>query len=120
MAVISNEWGKIEKQHKDDFGVEMDGFIDNLRIALDSLSGGLELRQPKTEQVEGYETMDTRTFSQRVQQNPEIIPYLEGLLNEWCDQIHKYLDSPEGLKVMYFEVMVLVLSLSFGGQECNG
>ena len=92
---VSNDWGKVESNQKLDFNNELDSFLGNLRGALDSLSGGLNLRQPSCTQLGGYETMDTRSFSQRVQQNPEMIPYFEELLEEWCEGIDNYLHYPK-------------------------
>jgi len=40
--------------------------------------------------------MDARNFSQRIHHNPTIIPHFEELLEEWCDQIEVYLNSPDG------------------------
>eukprot|EP00814_Leptocylindrus_danicus_P009510 CAMPEP_0116004988 /NCGR_PEP_ID=MMETSP0321-20121206/911_1 /TAXON_ID=163516 /ORGANISM="Leptocylindrus danicus var. danicus, Strain B650" /LENGTH=4605 /DNA_ID=CAMNT_0003473357 /DNA_START=128 /DNA_END=13942 /DNA_ORIENTATION=- len=94
LFAASNEWGRVDAEQKSDFETEMNSFIANLNGALECLSGGLELRQPSSDRVQGYATMDTRTFGQRIQQNPEIIPYFEELLEEWCDQIDEYLNSP--------------------------
>ena len=73
----------------------MQKFIKNINGALESISGGLELRQPSNKHLKSYDTMDTRIFSQRINQNPEIIPYFEELLEEWCDKIEQYLENPD-------------------------
>lgn len=38
---------------------------------------------------------DASRVLQRVNQNPELIPRFEHLLEEWCNQIERYLDPPE-------------------------
>ena len=59
------------------------------------MSGGLELRRPSSDQIKSYDTLDTRNFAQRINQNPEMVPYFEELLKEWCDQIEEYLADPD-------------------------
>lgn len=91
----SNEWGKANNEQKSDFQSEIGGFVQNISGAIQSLSGGLELRSPSGDQIKSYDTMDTRNFSQRIHQNPEMIPHFEELLEEWCDKIESYLNISE-------------------------
>ena len=93
LFAASKEWGKANDEQKADFRTKMDRFIHNLTAALESTSGGLELSRSSAAQIESYETMDTSNFSQRISQNPEIIPHFEELLDEWCDQTEEYLEA---------------------------
>eukprot|EP00957_Ditylum_brightwellii_P184130 14025192-Ditylum_brightwellii.AAC.1 len=95
LFAVSNEWGKVNDEQKADFHAELDCFTNNITAALESLSGGLELRRPSSEQIKSYDTMDTRNFAQRINQNPEMIPHFEELLGEWCDEIESYLNAPD-------------------------
>ncbi|CAM9192009.1 unnamed protein product [Choristocarpus tenellus] len=91
----SDGWGKTDSEQKVDFLGETDHFIHALKEGLKSLIGGLELRGMDSSTKESSEGLDSRNFSQRVNQNPELIPQFESLLEEWCNQIEHYLNPPE-------------------------
>ena len=97
LFIASNEWGKANEEQKKEFKSEINRFLQNIKGAIHSLSGGLELRSPSAEQIKSYDSMNTRNFSKQIHQNPDVIPYFEELLEEWCDQIEEYLDTPDNV-----------------------
>jgi dynein heavy chain len=94
LFAASSEWGVATIEQREDFTNEITNFARYLQNCIRSFEGGLELRCPKSEDVKGYETMDTRNFSTRIQHSPEIVPYFENILREWCDQIQELLEAP--------------------------
>ena len=97
LFTASNEWGKANEEQKQEFKMEINRFLQNINGAIQSLSHGLELRSPSAEQIQFYDSMNTRNFSKQIHQNPDVIPYFEELLEEWCDQIEVYLDTPDNI-----------------------
>jgi len=91
----SNEWGEANNNQKDDFKTDMNRFIHSLSSALGGISDGLELRQPKTEYIDAYKSMDSKNFSKKISEAPDMSSYFENLVEEWCDQIEAQLLSSD-------------------------
>jgi dynein heavy chain len=91
----SSEWGLATPDQRMDFTLEVSRYIQHLQSCISSFSGGLELRRPSNKDIKGYETLDTRNFSTRIQSSPEMVPYFETILREWCDKIQEFLEAPK-------------------------
>lgn len=84
-----DNWGKVDDEQKNDFISEIGSFITNLNEALSSFESGLELRSPDPKIVRSVEIKAHRTAL-----SPEAVDHFESLLNEWCNQIERYLNTP--------------------------
>lgn len=84
----SAEWGSTNEEQKADFNDEMNKFMRNLTSAVESISGGLELRHLASGHIESLEI----SSGQSAVQNPEAIAHLEELLGEWCGQIEEFIE----------------------------
>jgi dynein heavy chain len=84
-----DNWGKVDEEQKTDFISEIGSFITNINEALNSFASGLELRAPETKFCKALETKSHRTAIPT-----DAIDHFETLLNEWCNQIERYLDQP--------------------------
>lgn len=87
----SSEWGSTNEEQKADFNEEMNKFMRNLTSAVESISGGLELRHLASSHIESLES----SSGQNAAQNPEAIAHLEELIEEWCSQIEDFIESRE-------------------------
>lgn len=90
----SNEWGHTNGEQKTEFGVEMNRFAHNVGAALDSLSGGLELKVSEQELFDNFESADTRAFIKSIDDEPDLVHKLEKLLEGWCQDIESYVSTP--------------------------
>src|SRR5690606_23581489 len=72
-----------------DFIGEIDYFITNINEALNSLASGLELRNPDP-QI--FQLIDAKTHRTNIPAGA--IDHLEQLLEEWCNQIERFLEAP--------------------------
>eukprot|EP01040_Poterioochromonas_malhamensis_P004773 gene4773-5123_t len=90
---IYDNWGKVDEEQKNDFVGEMNSFITNINEALSSFASGLELRAPDPKIIRAVEVKAHRTALPA-----DAVDHFESLLNEWCNQIEKYLNqtSPSG------------------------
>jgi dynein heavy chain, axonemal len=84
-----DNWGKVDDEQKNDFIGEVGSFITNINEALNSFASGLELRPPDPKLYRALEIKSHRTSLPI-----ESIDHFEILLNEWCNQIEKYLELP--------------------------
>ena len=89
MLSTYDNWGKVDDEQKNDFITEIGSFITNINEALTSFASGLELRAPDPKIYKSIEVKSHRT-----QINTEAADHFESLLNEWCNQIERYLDQP--------------------------
>ena len=87
----SSEWGSATDEQKGDFNDEMNKFGRHLTSAVDSVSGGLELRHLESAHLESLEA----TAGQPGAHNPEAVAHLQDLLGEWCGQIEEFVASRE-------------------------
>ncbi len=87
----SSEWGETNEEQKANFNEEMNKFMRNLTSAVESISGGLELRGLTSTPVESLNLSN----SQNAAPNPEVIAHLEELLGEWCGQIENFIKTRE-------------------------
>lgn len=87
----SSEWGETNEEQKADFNDEMNKFMRNLTSAVESISGGLELRGLTSTPIESLNSSN----SQNAAPNPEVIVHLEELLGEWCGQIENFIKTRE-------------------------
>ena len=84
-----DNWGKVDEEQKNDFIGEIGSFINNINEALISFASGLELRVPDQKIYRAVETKSHRTTLPS-----EAVDHFEVLLNEWCNQIERYLEMP--------------------------
>jgi dynein heavy chain, axonemal len=84
-----DNWGKVDDEQKNDFISEIGSFITNLNEALNSFASGLDLRSPDAKIIRAVEVKAHRTALP-----PDAVDHFESLLNEWCNQIEKYLNQP--------------------------
>jgi dynein heavy chain len=106
----SSEWGDTNEEQKADFNDEVNKFVQNLSVAVESISGGLELRELDSTHFESSssspsssssssasseEPAEGQTLEEKAQQEAETIAQLEKLLDEWCGQIEGYMESRE-------------------------
>ena len=91
----SSEWGDTNEEQKADFNDEINKFVQNLSVAVESISGGLELRELVSTQVESVEPAEGQTLEEKAQQEAETIAQFEKLLDEWCGQVEGYMESRE-------------------------
>jgi dynein heavy chain len=84
-----DNWGKVDEEQKNDFVSEIGSFITNLNEALNSFASGLDLRSPDPKIIRAVEVKAHRTALPT-----EAVDHFESLLNEWCNQIEKYLNQP--------------------------
>jgi dynein heavy chain len=95
----SSEWGDTNEEQKADFNDEMSKFVQNLSLAVESISGGLELRELECTQFESSsspeEPAEGQTLEEKAQQEAKTVAHLEKLLDEWCGQIEGYMESHE-------------------------
>lgn len=92
----SSEWGDTNDEQKADFNDEVNKFVHNLSVAVESISGGLELRELESSHLEPAvdpATAESQTLEEKAQQEAETIAKLENLLDEWCGQVEKYMES---------------------------
>lgn len=82
-------WGKVDDEQKNDFISEIGSFITNINEALSSFASGLELSAPDPKIVRAVEVKTHRTALP-----VEAVDHFESKLNEWCNQIEKYLNQP--------------------------
>jgi dynein heavy chain len=87
-----DNWGKVDEEQRTDFISEMGSFITNINEALSSFASGLELRAPDSKLYRALEVKSHRTALPS-----EAVDHFEMLLNEWCNQIEKFLDQPSQL-----------------------
>ncbi len=90
----SNEWGRSNIEQKNEFGSEMNRFTTNIDAALESMSCGIELSSPKggLSQILGPE--EAKDIFQGIEEEPGLIGDMETLLEEWCEDIERYLSEP--------------------------
>eukprot|EP00606_Chrysophyceae_sp_TOSAG23-5_P000883 GSChrysophyteH2.ASY1.ANO1.1544.1 assembled CDS len=81
-----DSWGKVDEEQRSDFITEIGSFIVNINEALTSFAGGLELTYPDAKIIKAIEVKSNRTAIP-----VEAVNHFEGLLNEWCNQIERYL-----------------------------
>ena len=86
---VYDNWGKVDEEQKSDFINEIGAFINNINEALNSFASGLELRSPDPKIIKAVEVKGHRTALP-----PDAVDHFESLLNEWCNQIEKYLNQP--------------------------
>jgi len=84
-----DNWGKVDDEQKNDFISEIGSFITNLNEALNSFASGLDLRSPDPKIIRAVEVKAHRTALPT-----EAVDHFESLLNEWCNQIERYLNQP--------------------------
>lgn len=84
------EWGKCEDEQRKDFVSVFDKFSKELKEAISSLAGVIELE--KYDRI--YET-DARNNNNR---NQDMLNHFEKLFKEWIDQIEKYIEETETVK----------------------
>lgn len=84
-----DNWGKVDEEQKNDFISEIGSFITNINEALTSFASGLELRAPDQK---FYKALEVK--SHRAALPSEAVDHFETLLNDWCNQIERYLDQP--------------------------
>jgi hypothetical protein len=80
---------KVDEEQKNDFISEIGSFITNINEALNSFASGLELRAPDPKFHKVFEAKSHRTALPN-----EAVDHFEVLLNEWCNQIERYLEQP--------------------------
>ena len=90
---LYKDWGKVNEEQKTDFNVEMSRLKENVKAAMESMSGGLDLRVSEHKHMEQYDPKNLKKFLQGITDEPEFISHLENLLEEWCQQIEAYLNS---------------------------
>ena len=95
LFTCSMEWGLATPDQQMDFNLELSRYIHHLQGCISSFSGVFELRRPSSKDIKGYDTYDTRHFSTRVQSNPEMVPYFESILRDWCEKVQELLDAPK-------------------------
>ena len=84
-----DNWGKVDIEKRSDFISEMGLFITNVNEALTSFASGLELRAPDAKLYKAVEVKSNRTALPT-----EAADHFETLLDEWCNQIERYLELP--------------------------
>ena len=84
-----DNWGKVDEEQRSDFISEIGSFITNINEALTSFASGLELRAPDAKLYRAVEVKSHRTALPT-----EAADHFEILLNEWCNQIERYLEQP--------------------------
>jgi len=67
----------------------MTSFISNISEALSSFESGLDLRQPDSRIYKSVEVKSHRTALAAEAQE-----HFESLLNEWCNQIERFMEAP--------------------------
>jgi len=85
-----DSWGKVDEEQRSDFISEIGSFIVNINEALTSFAGGLELAFPDPKILKAIEVKSNRTAIP-----VEAVAHFEGLLNEWCNQIERYLSDTD-------------------------
>ena len=103
----SSEWGNTNEEQKADFNEEMNKFVRNLTSAVQSISGGLELRHLESSHIKSLESSSSSSSFNNgggggsigqmttTTTNPEAISNLEELLAEWSSQIEEFTKSSE-------------------------
>lgn len=93
----SSEWGDTNEEQKADFNDEMNKFVQNLSVAVESISGGLELRELESSHFDSSlsaeHPAEGQTLEEKAQQEAETVAKLEKLLDEWCGQVEGYMES---------------------------
>jgi len=93
----SSEWGDTNEEQKADFNDEMNKFVQNLSVAVESISGGLELRELESSHFDSSfseeQPAEGQTLEGKAQQEAETVAKLEKLLDKWCGQVEGYMES---------------------------
>jgi len=84
-----DNWGKVDEEQKNDFIAEIGSFISNINETLTSLSSGLSLPAPDPKFNKVFEAKAHRSALP-----VDAVEHFEGLLNEWCSLIERYLETP--------------------------
>ncbi|KAL8448489.1 hypothetical protein Emed_003750 [Eimeria media] len=85
----NSDWKKSTAEQQNELVSSTRKFCKELREAVDSLSHGIQLRRPDPRfslaEINGDYTAAAR--------NPEVVSHFEELLEDWCRQIEKYLET---------------------------
>ncbi len=95
LASLSNEWGKANSEHKEEFNSELNRFTDSISSALESLKIGPLLRRSDHHIFESFTSTDKKNLLQNVDDKPAFILHLEDLLEEWCEKVEAFLSPSE-------------------------
>ena len=92
---LSNEWGKANSEHKQEFNSELNRFTDSISSALESLKIGPLLRRSDHQIFESFTSTDKKKLFHNVANKSAFILHLEDLLEEWCENVEAYLSPSE-------------------------
>ena len=87
-----DNWGKVDMEQRTDFISEIGSFITNINEALNSFASGLELRVADPKIVKEVEARSNRNS---IALPASAVDHFESLLNEWCNQIERYLEQKD-------------------------
>jgi len=88
------EWGVCEEEQKKEFQQVFDKFAVELKDALSSLSGMIQL-EPYDAQYEE----DARNVHSLRQLKPDMITHFTNVFGEWIKKIEQQMDETEALKI---------------------
>ena len=96
----SSEWGDTNDEQKIDFNDEINRFVQNLSVAVESLSGGLVLNEVdcalfESSDLSSEQPAEGKTLEEKAKHEAEIVAKLEKHLDEWCGQVESYMASRE-------------------------
>ncbi|PFH32514.1 putative dynein gamma chain, flagellar outer arm [Besnoitia besnoiti] len=83
------EWKSCRSEQRREFVGGFRSFCKDLSGAVHSLSCGIDLRKPDSAKVSD----DARRDPALAAKNPETVLHFEGLLEDWCRQIERYLET---------------------------
>ena len=87
-----DNWGKVDMEQRTDFISEIGSFITNINEALNSFASGLELRLADPKIIKEVEARSNRNS---IALPASTVEHFESLLNEWCNQIERYLEQKD-------------------------
>eukprot|EP00820_Chromera_velia_P029268 Cvel_12266.t1-p1 / transcript=Cvel_12266.t1 / gene=Cvel_12266 / organism=Chromera_velia_CCMP2878 / gene_product=Dynein gamma chain, flagellar outer arm, putative / transcript_product=Dynein gamma chain, flagellar outer arm, putative / location=Cvel_scaffold794:55107-67642(+) / protein_length=1727 / sequence_SO=supercontig / SO=protein_coding / is_pseudo=false len=94
---FDTEWGSCHEEQKEEFLTSFEKFCGDLSEAIQSLSGGIELRKLR-DTYKNNPDIVAQNFHAAAQ-NSDLVSHFEDLLEEWCRQIEKSMEeTAEGRK----------------------
>jgi len=91
---VQKDWGKNQEAATSEFLLGMGKFGNTLTEAASSLKGGVELRRPDVNIVDGLDLKPAAL--NKAASEPKIADHCDAVLHDWCKQVEKLLDQGQG------------------------
>ena len=90
----AQDWGVCEEEQRKEFLSVFDKFSKELREAISSLSGVIELKKYDRQ----YEAEARNIHSSRSQISQDMLKHFEEIFNQWIEEIEKFIEDTESAK----------------------